>query len=275
MLIVQLAQAELNGGRSVIEAYSVLYHPDYLWNPTFYTDLTVNIIGFAFSPLLGVAIVGAAIWTATKPGSLRVVGIWFLAGLAIPLAFPRGADAHFYYFWGALAPGAILTAVAVVAGSEWVSEQSWGPCGVTELHYVLVTSIGVIVLLLVSSFVVGPAGLGVPPQDRASQITEGETVRDAMVYANANDEDVIVVTDLPVYTVESGESAMVHAYLMYSDLAFGGPDSPMAAPTVDQAKEQGARVIVNLQDSFAETKQPGRLPRILVCDNDGCVKFET
>ena len=197
-----------------------------------------------------------------------------MTGLSIPFLLPRGAFIHFYYVWGVLAPGAILLGVMVTELAESLS--AWTPTTERNERVYLEAIGGVVIisLIVISAAPFGAAGLVPAADERAVQITKGENVRDAMAAADASSSDVVIVTDLPVHATEIRSTEFLHAYLTYGGLAFGGPNSPKKAATIQEAKQKGARVIVTTNESFVETHERGELPEILLCDNDGCTHFQ-
>lgn len=247
--------------RSVIKAYSILYHADYLLSPGWYLDFIYNVLGFAFSPPLGVAVFAVASYYLVRREHVLVAS-WALTGFAIPFAFPRGAAFHWYYAWGILAPGAILLAVWIRGTACYVSSILWFNRRLSAGRLSQLGAAGALSLLLIAGFIVGSPGLVATSQPGTGKLADGNQFRQLMEENDVAVEDVAIVTELPARNVESPQTEYLHAYLMYSGLYIGGPNSPGIYSSCSGARQVGATLSLDIRDSYVATEGQGPPPQI-------------
>jgi 4-amino-4-deoxy-L-arabinose transferase-like glycosyltransferase len=254
----------ISGKGSSLEAYSVFYQPGPLFDPMFYVDFSYNALGFALSPVLGVLVVPLAAYYFLQQRQL-LVATWTIAGLSPVILFPRGASIHFYYLWGLLVPGSMLLAIVVSDAAEWVSRSR------DQVTSELAVSIGTVVVLglvLISSLIVGPLGLIMPPPAGADRLTEGTCVRDQIDSRGIEIEDVAIVTSLEATKEESGATIYLHAYLMYARLYMRAPDSPHVYRNVTAARADGHPIVVDFNGTYVEAQsERGPSPSVYVRKN--------
>mgnify|MGYP006882758948 FL=1 len=245
------------GSGSTVRAYSVLYHYDVLLDPSFYVDFTINAIGFALSPPLGLVVLIAAVYYLVARSNVLIAS-WTLAGMSPILLFPRGASIHFYYLWGLLIPGSILAAVLtedianVLTGR--LRDRDFGSVGRFESKTVVksIGVAGVVALLLVSSVIVGPLGLVMPAKAESQVVQSGTCVGDIVTEEGVDSGQIALVTALNINKTEYGETLLLHSYLGYAGLYVGGPDSPVRYESVQSAKRAGVPLIIDFRNGFSE-----------------------
>lgn len=248
------------GGGSVIRAYSIIHHWDYYLDSAFYFDLWYNIFGFAFSPVLIIPILFAAVYYFLRQEH-ELIAVWFLASLSIPFVFPRGVSNHFYYVWGAIVPGSILLALLI---RDIATLRYWERAGLRTSQTYSIGASGAIALLVLSAFIVGGPTLSVAPFPNAEGLDEGAEIAEVMEANEIESDEVAVLTVLNADRKEAGNTLFLHTYLVYGELYLMAPGSPTVYESRQVAAEDGVQLIIDVRGSYVETMEPGDDPEILV-----------
>lgn len=252
-------------GRSIIRAYSILYHWDLYLAPSFYIDVSYSVFRFAFSRPIAIVITVAAFYYFFRQRH-ELVSVWYIAGLSIPAVFPRGVAFHFYYIFGLLVPGAILTALVVRDVSGWEGWENIHPNVGNHMPKVGVG--GVFSILLLTAYLFSGPGFIIGAEDGSEVLQEGTDIAEVMASNNIETSDVAVVTTLPANKTETGETQYLHGYLIYGRLYLQAPNSPMVVRSREDAQARNADLIIDVRQSYIENQTKRTAPTLLVKKND-------
>lgn len=269
----------------LIRAYSVLFHAEYFTHPYWWRVTILNRIGHTITPHLAFVafllcgwIVGR--WLRSR-GEVTdpfydhlLLATWLASSLAFPLLFPRGAQYHVYYYWGVIAPAALLVAwftLRVVASLDAAVPSVPKRFITLAVVFLLVTSYAP------SYYVAGQRGLTnslATPHEGRQQLVAGEEIRAYRRAHGIDSTDVAVVATsaVPIQRADTKWAEDAHTYLMYARLYMRAPNSPTRYRTLSEAKASGAALIIDFRNSSVDLRgdgpRPTRPPGVYVSTRD-------